>query len=151
MEYNPSKVYNAVNADNIKPGSMGICANILNVLIERVQLNAPLLEIVKIDADTKVDRFITETVPERVAWNFFYLAREFKEKKYRPYKSSEELLEFKHELFPVVKHNDTAYFIQAYGYDHALIPNIGWVTMQQLLDDYTHLDGSPLGVEVEDA
>lgn len=72
-------------------------------------------------------------------------------KKYRPY-TRNELLELVQQgpVWVNGKKGEDCYLILQIRYDSVYINIIGYLSFDTMLDYYTHIDGTPFGVEVED-
>ncbi len=77
MEYDKSKVYTAVNADELKVGSKVILADNLGWLKQSVEDNDNIVHLVRIESEDSDDRFFDGTSSYLLA----YLVEEPKEKK----------------------------------------------------------------------
>lgn len=82
MEFDKSKVYTALNADEVKVGSKGYFADNLFWLKEQVSTNMPTDTISQIYTESSDRRFIMEPT---TLYSLFYLVEEPKEEKYRPF------------------------------------------------------------------
>lgn len=83
MEFDKSKVYTALNADELKVGSKIICANTIGNLKELVEQNmAEISDLTRIDTVFSDKRFVVNEDTDRVcAFLFAYLVSEPEEKK----------------------------------------------------------------------
>lgn len=175
MEFDKSKVYTALNADEVKIGSKGYFADTLAGLRMAV-LNADtnLRELTDVYNETIDYRFETNDGDNVSVYNLFYLVEELKEKKFRPYKDTDEMIEdFKRRYNSYggwsgknnPMYNPLIWIkSKAIGFRH-LVTDYGddencnhcnrsciWIGsisigFKKLLDDYTYLDGSPCGIE----
>ena len=170
MEFNKSKVYTALNADEVKIGSKGYFANNIANLKDKVELsNLVLCEVSEILDESDKFRFKSEVTGE--LFNLFYLVEEPKEKKFHPYKDTDEMVEdFKRRYNSYGGWNGknnpmynplvwvTAKDVEKNKYLITRFSDSGKVTMnfeasvyttslRILLEDYTYLDGSPCGIE----
>ena len=168
MEFDKSKVYTALNADEVKVGSKGYFADTLAGLCADV-LNAHtnLRELTDVYHETIPHRFRANDGD----YNLFYLVEEPKEKKFRPYKDTYEMIEdFK------IRYNSyggwngknnpmyspliwikskgaekNKYLITRFSDNDKVtmtFEKIVYSTNLRILsDDYTYLDGSPCGIE----
>ncbi len=163
MEFDKSKVYTALNADEVKVGSKGYFADNLSALkrvVEQEDTSA-YGKLDKIYDDSCSYRFLQ--MEELQDYALFYLVEEAKEKTIRPYKDTDEMIEdFKRRFnanIPFIwikskgmeenKHLITR-FSDADKVTKVTI-NLEMVVytirLYTLFDDYTYLDGSPCGIE----
>ena len=78
MEFDKSKVYTALNTDEVKTGSKGYFANNIANLKDKVELsNLSLFEVTEILDESDKFRFKSEVTGE--LFNLFYLVEEPKE------------------------------------------------------------------------
>ena len=97
MKFDKSKVYTAVNADEVKIGSEGYFAGALadlkaNVGAESDGYRGRYFGTVKfIDSESEDCRFIRKEDDEG-RWGLFYLVEEPEEKEFRPYKDWDEMI-----------------------------------------------------------
>lgn len=169
MEFDKSKVYTLVNADEVKIGSKGYFAGTLaelkaNVRAERDGYLGRYFGTVKfIDPESKDCRFIRED--DKGRWGLFYLVEEPEEKGFRPYKDTDEMIDHfcRHfNLIPLehrppqiwIKHKDTqsvalitsfSKINNAVTFASSDIPH----SLGILFEQYTYFDGSPCGIEEE--
>ena len=167
MEFDKSKVYTAVNADEVKVGSKGYFADNLYelqcVIHNKKDNFFTIKEILKPDEEF---RFLAKNlVGDYDSWNLFYLVEEPKEKKFRPYKDTDEMIEdFKKRYNsyggwsgknnpmynPLIWIKNKAikgkYLIVNY-YENEIVI-LGEVhSMKAFFNRFTYLDGSPCGIE----
>ncbi len=96
MEFDKSKVYTTVNADELKIGSKGYFADSLEFLKKQVEEydendKAILMHIQK---EGEMFRFVSSKSPNPLGPYFlFYLLEEPDERKYRPYANTDEMIE----------------------------------------------------------
>lgn len=165
MVFDKSKVYTALNADDIKVGSKGYFANNIANLKDKVELsNLTLCEVSEILDESDKFRFKSEVTGE--LFNLFYLVEEPQEKTFRPYKDTDEMIEdFKK------RYNSYGGWS---GKDNPMYCPLIWVqnvcgqrrlvtclngntvhisgqkkdfTLEEFADTYFYLDGSPCGIE----
>lgn len=173
MIFDKERCFSALTADAVKVGSKGYFADSPAGLRLKVcsDITEEYGEITEIHDDDCLQRFCMNDGDSKA---FFYLVEEPKEKKYRPYKDTCEMLcEFKkHNSFygnrvggntpmhlPLVwvktKDLKLSKLIFQYGIDTVYVASeLGYmgilnIGMQQLLEEYTYLDGTPCGVEEE--
>ena len=170
MEFDKSKVFTAVNADEVKIGSKGYFAGSLaelkaNVGAESDGYRGRYFGTVKfIDSESEVFRFIRKEDDEG-RWGLFYLVEEPEEKKFRPYKDWDEMIaDFKRRYSsyggwvgrnnpmynPLIWVQKKSYKVQHLitGFNGACL-RIDYVhySFEELFDDFTYLDGTPCGIE----
>ena len=162
MTFDKSRVYTALNADEVKPGSKGYFANTVEDMKKLVSRGTGLKEVFKIEPEDYSYRFaITlRTEHELMAFNLFYLVEESFKKEYRPYKDTEEMTkDFKKRFhvdnpnytMPLIwvkeKVTDISMLITAFGAGNNRIYNHNhWINLKELLTYYTYLGGSPCGI-----
>lgn len=169
MKFDKERCFSALTADTVKIGSKGYFADNLNELQRVVRNeNSNYFELKELLDPTENFRFLAENlVGDDVSWNLFYLVEEPKEKKYRPYKDTEEMIDdfFSRGCTPrelpliwikaknsklnlgkaIFQFAENAVYVASeLGYMGILT-----LSMPQLLEEYTYLDGTPCGVEVE--
>lgn len=166
MEFDKSKVFTVVNADELKLGSIGYFANSLQSLKTQVEQEEDTATTLIRVAPGNNYPFIEESGNE---YFLFYLVEEPEEKKFRPYKNCDEMIEdFKRRynsyggwsgkdnpmynpLIWVKKRaiervecissfNDEAVYISLADY---------WYSMEEIFKNFTYLDDSPCGIEEE--
>lgn len=158
MEFDKSRVYTSVNADEVKVGSKGYLANSLESLKEFVSNGTHLLdEISEIVSSKCTDRFSDKN---ELKYNLFYLVKEPKENKFRPFKNTDDMMiEFcrrsgKLPLTtidpPVIyfknKISGRSYTISAFDC-HLVKIHHETYDMVDLFNNFTFNDGSPCGIE----
>ena len=162
MEFDKSKVYTALNADEVKVGSKGYFADTLAGLCADV-LNAHtnLRELTDVYHETIPHRFRANDGD----YNLFYLVEEPKEKKFRPYKDTYEMIEdFKirynsyggwngksNPMYcPLIwlkdKDDGQTDLVRSFWNDKVFL-GIADFSLDFILKQYTYLDGSPCGIE----
>lgn len=159
MEFDKSKVYTALNADEVKIGSMGYFGDDIKNLKDVIENEDKSFfeKIIEIKSPSEIYRFVKlDEDGTPLAYNLFYLVSEPEEKKYRPYKDTEEMIEdFKerynsrfdgHSQMPFI-------WVKDWG-EKDLITTFGedWVDtgsdiyhLNDLFEKFTYLDGSPCG------
>lgn len=159
MEFDKSRVYTSVNADEVKVGSKGYFADNVYSLQQAVQHNDKEC-FGKVDCIKGIDtgfRFVADGT----CFSLFYFIEEQEEKKLRPYKDTDEMIDHfcRHfNLIPQdhrlptlwVKNNDKKYLITRVSENAVTMcfeKNVFTFGLRRLLDDYTYLDGSPCGIE----
>lgn len=146
MLFDKSRVFTALNADEVKVGSKGYGSDTMEDLKSKVITEAELLELAKIQGEDSILRF-TDSLNR--AYSLFYLVEEPKEKKYYPYYSPDEIPNGA--LLNIVLRYDGAHFVITAVDDKRVYlgPN-GWVDMQDLYNCYTWPNGTPCGKEDEE-
>ncbi|WP_296016694.1 hypothetical protein [uncultured Treponema sp.] len=161
MVFDKSKVYTALNADEIKPGSKGYFADNLKVLKEAALSEDSVIfgEIENIYDDSCSRRF---NIKDDCGYHLFYLIEEPQEKKLRPYKDTDEMVEDFKKRFNVnvppyampliwvkTKGADKKYLIVRFASALTICLNVEVYTptLEDLAEGYTYLDGSPCGIE----
>lgn len=166
MKFDESKVYTALNADEIKVGSKGYFADSIGLLKECVtrEKKAYYGKIESIYHEAIAARFSIENDGSYI---FFYLIEEEpQEKKLRPYRDTDEMIEdFERRLnITPQKHcpptiwikktvTGVKYLVVRIGFDEITIVydcSAHTLDVSELVDIYTYLDGSPCGIEEED-
>lgn len=171
MEYDESRVYTALNADELKAGDKVYVANTLYDLECDVRNEQNLAVIQKIyarDCSSRFNVYFDDYVTSD-EYCLAYLVERAKEKKYRPYESIDEFVSDFIKRFnthcsnyamPLIwlrnKDNNNVQCIMGfveqffvclpYSPDSAA----GMQKLQTLFDDYEFLDGSPCGKEIEE-
>lgn len=162
MEFDKSKVFTVVNADELKLGSIGYFANSLQSLETQVEQEEDTATTLIGVVPGNNYPFIEESENK---YCLFYLVEEPEEKKYRPYKDGDEFIaDFKRrwEKYSGVKFHENAMslpfiwlkpkvdewgelvpHIDEYG---IFVNNVPY-TFDEIFDDFTYLDGSPCGIE----
>lgn len=172
MKFDVNKVFVSLSADDVKIGSRGYCADSLTDLKIRVEHEDELAygEVIRIHGKDCLYRFRIDNIIDKA---FFYLVEEPKEKKFRPYKDTDEMIEdFKRRYSSYggwsgndnpmynpmiwvkakgVKKNK--YLITRFTENKRVTMNfdndIYTVSLCILFDDYTYLDGTPCGIMEE--
>lgn len=148
MVFDKSKVYTALNADEVKVGSKGYFADSIGLLKECVTSERKKLY-GKIESIYYEDASCRFSIEDDGSYAFFYLVEEPQEKKLRPYSSDEEVIKAITAKNGVAwiknKHSGVIYLIIGVcGYVKTFNDNI---SMTDLLSDFTFLDGTPCGIE----
>lgn len=176
MKFDKSKVFTALNADELKVGSKGYFTDNIESLELVVQSEDYLAfgELEKIQKPNMSYRFGMKESDK--SFNLFYLVKEPQEKKFRPYSNPDEMIEdFKrrYNAYGGWSGKDNPMYnpmiwvkSKTTGFRH-LVTDYGdddncdycnrsciWIgsfslVFKELLDDYTYLDGTPCGIEEE--
>lgn len=130
MEFDESKVYTALNANDLGVGDKVFTADTISRLYGEVKNGEDIETIDKILPDSEMKRFHTK---EGYAPSCFaYLVEKAPKQKFRPYKDVSELKSDWADL----------------GYSAKPLTNPAiWVkaTFDELFENFTYLDGSPIG------
>lgn len=167
MEFDKSKVYTTVNADEVKVGSKGYFADTLSELKNCMSNGRNYRKIKNIANEYNSFRFLDN---EDHVWGLFYLVEEPEEsEEYRPYENAEEMIEDFKERFKVLNPNYTVPLIwvkgktsgikmlinmykekkERDGQQTTLIYNDNYfMSLGTLFLTYTYLDGSPCGKKI---
>lgn len=165
MEFDKSRVYTSVNADEVKVRSKGYFADNIAEL-QRCVFNEDkdyIFTIKEIATDDENYRFLADNYSgNETSWNLFYLVEEPKEKKLRPYRDSDEMVEDFKKRFNVkvqpyempliwikIKDTDKKYLVVRFASSLTICTNVDVYTpkLKDLVECYTYLDGSPCGIE----
>lgn len=165
MEFDKTKVYSSVNADEVKPGSKGFVGDTLFGLREKVEGGPErfsIVEVVDINKDNVPARFCVQNDGYET-WNLFYLVKEPEPKKPRPYRDTAEMLLDFRERFNLIGHpdrlppiwiknksNDICYLVVRVADDNVTFVSDGGAhtsAMDNLFNNYTYLDGSLIGTK----
>ena len=156
MEFDKSKVYTSVNADELEIGSKCIFANTVRKLKEKVEQknNTNCIEtFYRLLNNGGGDLFVGNVC----AYCYAYLIEPPAEPKYKPFESIEKARESINKHGGWVSHRDCKNYFFITGYLPHLNEGIGiciglvWHTLQELYDDFIFADdGSPCGELVEE-
>ena len=163
MTFDKNKVYTALNADEVKVGSFGFCADSLDHLKMHFH-DGVLDEIDQIGPDYYEKRFGVNNY----FYPLFYLVEEPKEEYYRPYENIDEMVEnfkkrvcgFDYEpsswFMPTIwikeKNSGDKYLITGFIKDdsntYCVLIGTCFVSLEVLFKSYTYLDGTPCGKQI---
>ena len=148
MEFDKSRVYTAVNADELKIGSTCIFADSLGELRAYVECDCTVDVLKKIEDEGKEARFNTE---QGLSWHLAYLTEQPAEPEYKPFESVEEAMKAIKAHGGWIKYKVSASYSLVIAYGRGSIyTNAKCIYMQDLFDDYVFADdGSPCGMRVE--
>lgn len=161
MEFDKSRVYTSVNADEVKVGSKGYLANNIYSLQQAVQYNDKEC-FGKIDCIRGTGTGFRFAAANDTCFSLFYLIEEQEEKKLRPYRDSDEMVEDFKKRFNVkvqpyempliwikIKDTDKKYLVVRFASALTICHNVevNTPTLEDLVEGYTYLDGSPCGIE----
>ena len=155
MEFDKSRLFSAVNADELKVGSKCIFANTMQDLKAFVKTKSPAT-LTSIGDESSPKRFMGSYGYTEVAYLFAYLIEPPAEPKYLPFASNKKAMEAIMKHCGWVKHKNEQYsFITAIdigeedGYEIKIDDD--WFPADELLKNYVFADdGSPCGELVEE-
>ena len=146
MEFDKTRVYSAYNADEVKVGSKGYFADSISDLKKKVDEGSELLTLTKIYGEESATRFSITSISSYI---LFYLVEEPEEKVYRPYNDTAEIPGGAlHKI--VVSSDGTRLLIIAEEDKRVYLGPQGWVSLLDLYQYYTWLNGIPCGVEEQE-
>ena len=161
MEFDKSRIYTVVNADEVKLGSAGYFADNIYSLQQAVQQNDKEC-FGKVDCIKGIITGFRFVADNGTCFSLFYLVKEQEEKELRPYKDVDEMVEDFMKRFNVnvppyempliwikTKDADRKYLITRFAFDVTICHNaeVCTPTFEELAEGYTYLDGSPCGIE----
>lgn len=163
MEFDKSRMYTMVNADEVKLGSKGYFADDLYSLHQAVQYEYKEYfgKVEHIKDDSTGFRFINKN-KNGTSFILFYLVEEPAEKKLRPFRNTDELFTEWAKCYgrlpialidtPVIylrhKLSDTSVLITSYGMDNICTSlDNTFIDMNDAFDKFTFNDYSPCGIE----
>lgn len=167
MEFDKSRVYTALNADELKVGDKVYVADNLYDLKYDVENDCNLAVIQGIHSDDFNERFKIRFVSgknDEQTYCLAYLVERAKEKKYRPYESIDEFVSdfikrfnthcpnYAMPLIWVKRLSDcdirciTTFSLS----DSSVVLGGSIYTMEELFKDYGFIDNTPCGKEIED-
>lgn len=146
MEFDKTRVYTALNADEVKIGSKGYFADSINDLKKKVNDGNVLLTLTKIYGEESATRFSISPISSYI---LFYLVEEPKEKIYRPYDDITEMPNGAM-LDTVVSRDGTRLLITAAEDKRVYLGPQGWVSLLDLYQFYVWPNGTPCGVEEQE-
>lgn len=161
MEFDKSRIYTAVNADEVKLGSVGYFADNIYSLQQAVQHNDKEC-FGKVDCIRGTDTGFRFVADNGACFSLFYFIEEQEEKKLRPYRDSDEMIEDFKKRFNVhvqpyempliwikIKDTDKKYLVVRFASTLTICHNdeVYTPTFEYLVKGYTYLDGSPCGIE----
>ena len=159
MTFDKNKVYTALNADEVKVGSIGVFADTIAQLKRKVE-HPMTFEVVEILSDNYDCRFVTTG---GMTYSFFYLTEEPEKNKYRPYKDTDEMIEdfkerakaygatsFKCPMFNSTiwvkgKERTAKSLIYVFYPRSVYVGDEEEMPLDKLFEYYTYLDGTPCG------
>lgn len=170
MEFDISRVYTMLNADEVKEGSEGYFANNFKGLKDIIahEFSECYGKISKIKTEGHSLRFLKE---DDYCFGLFYLIKESQEEKFRPYSNPDEMIEdFKRRYNSYddwsgkdnpmynpmiwIKSKDTGFrhLVTDYGDNDNCNKSHIWIgslsiNFKELYENYTYLDGTPCGIK----
>lgn len=173
MDYDKSKVYTVMTADEVKVGSKGYYADCLKDMEERVNSDDKKHygTVAIINPSSETYRFNMEK--DSASYALFYLVEEPKEERFRSYKDTEEMVDHFYRHFNLIPQEYSLPRIWVKGkpedrYKDKILEVIGFYknsntvvvglscevinefTLYELFTHFTYLDGSPCGVKGEE-
>ena len=160
MKFDKSKVYTALNADEVKVGSNGFVAHSIAEIKDKLEHfdNYYIGEISEILPKSECSRFVERS--NECCYPYFYLIKEPVAKNLRPYKSVDEMLtHFRKYIKPALqgdcmpgvwvieKSSGFAICVTGFGETDYVIIDGDAMSMSILLENYLYLDGSPCGIK----
>lgn len=158
MELDESRIYTAVNANEVKSGCVGYFADTLSCLRKAVEQEdrEAYGEIKDIGVDSDLCRFY---IKGRRCYNLFYLVEEPQKKKFRPYNDTNEMIDHFNEHFELIpreyhlpilwiksKSTGRKHLITDCENDCVWIGSVS-IKFKDLYEHYTWLDDSPCGIK----
>ena len=161
MTFDKNKVYTALNADEVKVGSKGYFADSITELKNKIKdEDEKFSEVGKVYTENNIYRFSDS---DGFDYSLFYLVGAPEEDKYRPYETTDEMIEdfkerakkhynanfFKCPMFyPSIwlksKENGDKPLCTYFGVSNVLV-GMKYFSLETLFKKYTYLDGSPCG------
>ena len=161
MEFDKSRIYTVVNADEVKLGSAGYFADSIYSLQQAVQHNDKEC-FGKVDCIKGTNTGFRFVADNGTCFSLFYFIEEQEEKKFHPYRDSDEMVEDFKKRFNVkvppyempliwikMKDTDKKYLVVRFASTLTICHNdeVYTPTFEYLVKGYTYLDGSPCGIE----
>jgi hypothetical protein len=166
MNFDKTKVYTAVNADELKAGDKVCVADNLFDLQHDVENECNLAVIKEIYSYDKNYRFRVKFCNERNdiydAYYLAYLVEKAEEKKWKPFKDIQELIDAwasktgaiaRTNTMPLIwikyksPPNEKTHIIAFSCRNSEIYVIENWLSLNTLFDDFTFLDGTPCGVK----
>ena len=158
MKFDKTRVYTALNADELKVGSKCIFADTIQGLKKHIETKQ-ILTLVGIYEEHKRDRFIGSDGAIEASYSLAYLIEPSGEPpakfKYKPFSNMENLKKasVKYKGFIKTKQGVQEGIIIGISFDNRVIIKkrygLEYLTTEQLFESYTFDDGSPCGELVE--
>ena len=153
MEFDKTRVYTAVNADELKVGSKCIFADTVSGLRQAVQdkeFDTHVQILTRVSDDDSVARFLTSNYQ----WLYAYLIEPPAEPKYKPFSSVEKAMEtiIQHGGWVKDKKNNVQLLVVGFDDDNVFVLGNGYsCSYIGLFLDYVFVnDSSPCGELVEE-
>ncbi len=153
MEFDKSRVYTALNADDLPIGSKCIFANNVFTLKDHVRNNYPAEILISVCSETITERFNSDSDE---FYSLAYLIEPSAKSKYKPFESVEKAMETikKHGGWVRDEGTGCTFLVLGYGKhkeDFSIYINSEWVPLEDLFIDFVFADdGSPCGELVEE-
>ena len=149
MEFDKSKVYTSLNADELKIGSKVYVSDNMYYLKKCVEDNFESCILARVMSEKEPKRFCIDKSNEK--WQLVYLIEPPAEPKYKPFESIDKAMEAikKHGGWIKKKSNRYQYIVIAKR-SFSLRLFDGWFTLEEIFYDYVFADDdSPCGELVE--
>ena len=153
MEFDKSRVYTAVNADELKIGSKCIFADSLGALRDYVKSDCTKEMLKGIEDEHEEERFRSE---QDSLWHLAYLIEPPAEPKYKPFESVEEAMKAIKAHGGWVKDSERNRTLLVHASENNdkgrnLMVGFSWASLEDLYEIFVFADdGSPCGVLVEE-
>lgn len=165
MEYDKSRVYTGLTADEVYVGSKGYFGDCLASIKRQLQANLDPEELVHVDNENSRDRFIVNR-DGIMAYALFYKIEDSVKDAYRPYETQEELVnDFKARVKaygagfqkcpmfnPLIwiqnEEDGQMYSITGFADDCVKLPGNNYIAFSELFKNWTYLDGSVVGLKI---
>lgn len=164
MKFDESKIFTPLNADGLKKGDKVITTYgliSLKAFVTAYRTSEKLLDIIETVQLIRPDNFENRIITETGNFPFAYLVERSKEKKWRPYKDTAEMVADYKKRFnvncsdyemPLIwiksKDNNVKRLIIDFHQDFIQL-STKFMYYDELFEYHTYLDGSPCGVEEE--
>ena len=156
MKFEKSRVYTALNADELKRGSKCIFADTVSGLRQAVQdkeFDTHVQILTRVSDDDSVARFLTSNYHQ---WVYAYLIEPPAEPKYKPFESVEKAMEAIKKHGGWVKDVEANRTLLVHAYEendrvNMFMIGFSWVRLEELYEIFVFADdGSPCGELVEE-
>lgn len=156
MEFDKSRVYTALNADELKVGSKVYVSDNMYYLKKCVEDNLESCILTEVLWEKEANRFCIDDMFNE-QWQLAYLIEPPAKPKYKPFESIDKAREAINKHGGWVSHRDCKNYFFITGYLPHLNEGIGiciglvWRTLQELYDNFIFVDdGSPCGELVDE-
>ena len=152
MEFDKSRVYTAVNADELKVGSKVYVSDNMHYLRECVEDNFESCILTRVMSEKEAKRFYIDDKSNE-KWQLAYLIEPPAEPKYKPFESVDKAMEAikAHDGWVEAKEVSLKLLIVGVGISGVLIGRASVTDFNRLFSDYVFAnDGSPCGELVEE-